>query len=226
MIQDGHERPPGHDSAPITRVLRMDADGRVIRDPETNVSQDQSSTNPMSPMSLADLLPESASGDLVAAIRAAADTGNAQFLEFDLLSEDGIRRIHAEAASDPEHQGEFVVTAREYSPSGGPQLADRARAEEQFVAMAADLSDLGEVFQNFSTVLANHLTYDRLNIVTVSQERDEQYILFSTDADQEPVVPLSGTAVEIVSRINESLVVPAAIPSVIVVPLRTSGDMI
>ncbi len=208
----------------------MDANGRVIRDPEDDDSRDRGVQDPdADSMSLADLLPQSATSDLVAAIRAAADTGNTQFLEFDLLSEDGIRRIHAEAASDPEHQGEFVVTAREYSPTRSQESREskeRSRAEERFAAAAAETSDPDAVFQAFADVLAERLAYDRLSVVTVEHDLDEQHVLFSTDADQDAVIPLSGTAIEIVSRINEPLVVPTAIPSVIVAPLRASGEVV
>jgi signal transduction histidine kinase len=208
----------------------MDANGRVIRDPKDDDLRDRGIQNPdVDSMSLADLLPQSATSDLIAAIRAAADTGNAQFLEFDLLSEDGVRRIHAEAASDPDHQGEFVVTAREYSPTHSPESQvseERSQAAERFAAMAAETSDPGAVFQAFAGVLAERLPYDRLSVVTVDHDRDEQRVIFSTDADQDAVIPLSGTAIEIVSRINEPLAVPAAIPSVIVTPLRASGEVV
>jgi signal transduction histidine kinase len=183
-------------------------------------------------MSLTDLLPESATADIVDAIRAAADTGNPQFLEIDLLSEDGVRRIYAEAVSDPDHQGEFVVTAREYSTTGSnesPKSREpvvRSRATESFAAAMAQTNDLEAVFREFSTVLASQLSYSRLSIMTVDHDRDEQHVLFSTDPDQDLVIQLSGTAVEIVSRMNEPLVVPAAIPSVIVVPLQSSGEVV
>ena len=227
MIQDGQEHPPGQSpkrrggSAPVTRILRVDANGRVVRDPEDDRARDRDV--PADTMSLADLLPESASIDLVAAIRAAADTGNAQFLEFDLLSAEGVRRIHAEATPDPERQGEFVVIAREYS---SPETLDMGGAVERFAASAAAADDLGAMFQELAGVLAGLLTYDRLAIVRVDRERDEQYVIFSTDPDQEAIIPLSGTAIEVVSRTGEPLVVPAAIPSVIVVPLRWSGETI
>jgi GAF domain-containing protein len=220
--------PPGHnpaerpDSASVTRVLHMDASGRVVHDPGNG---DPRSIAPdAEPISLSDILPESATIDLMAAIRAAADTGNAQFLEFDLLSEDGLRRIHAEAAPDPEHQGEFVVTSREYSDSDDSELIRQARDVDLFAAFCAEARERESVFTEFARVLAVHLTYDQLNIVTVDTDRDQQHVLFSTEDDLDAVVPLSGTAVQVVSRTNERLVVPTAIPSVIVVPLRSSGE--
>lgn len=199
----------------------MDASGRVVRDPGNG---DPRSVAPdAEPVSLSDLLPESATVDLMAAIRAAADTGNAQFLEFDLLSDDGIRRIHAEAAPDPDHQGEFVVTSREYSGSDTSELIMQSRDVDRFAAYSAEARDLEAVFSEFARVLAVHLTFDQMNIVTVDPERDEQQILFTTDHDLDAAILLSGTAVQVVSRTNEPLVVPTAIPSVIVVPLRSSG---
>ena len=227
MIQDGQERPPGHGSrrrggsAPVTRILRVDANGRVIRDPEDGHTRNQDT--PADQMSLVDLLPESATDDLLSAIRAAAETGNPQFLEFDLLSPEGVRRIHAEAISDPDHQGEILVTAREYSSREPLNQADMVAG---FIATVAETDDLDTVFRELADVLASLLIYDRLAIVTVDHERDEQHVIFSTDPDQEAVIPLSGTAIEVVSRTGESLVVPNAIPSVIVVPLRWSGETI
>ncbi|MDA1281296.1 MAG: GAF domain-containing protein [Chloroflexi bacterium] len=172
---------------------------------------------------MADLLPESGSANLLAAIQAAADTGNAQFLEFDLLSPGGVKRIHAEATSDPEREGEFLVVAREYS---APETLNAADAAARFAVSAASTGDTDAVFQELARVLAGLLSYDRLAIVTVDFERNEQHVIFSTDPSQEPVVPLSGTAVEVVARTGEPLVVPAAIPSVIVVPLRWSGETV
>ena len=113
MSQAGQERPPRQSpkrrggSAPVTRSLRVDANGRVVRDPEDDRARDRDV--PADTMSLADLLPESASIDLVAAIRAAADTGNAQVLEFALPSAAGVPRATGAAPA----RGATRTSARE-----------------------------------------------------------------------------------------------------------------
>ena len=77
LIQDDRERRQRRPTpAPVIRVLHTDATGRVVRDSADGELQRQGEHDSnVEPMSLTDLLPESATADIVDAIRAAADTG-------------------------------------------------------------------------------------------------------------------------------------------------------
>lgn len=219
----------------LDRALHVDADGHILHE-----SRDDAPTDtPSATVSLADLLPEQTASRLIAAINAAARTGRVQILEFDVLAEDGPRRIHAEASVDPAADDRFLLLSREVAPpaDGWPDAAGPATVAAALAAASQAEADPKAVYRQLAAGLPGLVPFDSLTVTTVHPARDCQYVEFSTAVEQGAALPLEGSVVEVVLRTGVGLKVPGGqtggptaaagrqAAAVIVVPLRWAEEI-